>query len=95
MDAKVPSLRRFVFGYENPKIARRGRHFSQKIGEEAGDGETWIPFGSSQGGSHIERDDKLLLAMRSQSAATGWFAGSSNWGRRGARLEGRPASRIL
>lgn len=49
MDAKVPSLRRFVFGSENPKIARRGRHFSQKIGEEAGDGETWIPFGSSQG----------------------------------------------
>jgi hypothetical protein len=30
-----------------------------------------------------------------QSAATVWVAGSSDWGRRGARLEGRPASRIL
>ncbi len=33
--------------------------------------------------------------MRDQSAATGWIAGSSDGRRRGARFEGRPASRIL
>ena len=50
MDAKVPSLRRFVFGSEIQTSPGEGTPSgSQKIGEQTGVGETWIPFGSSQG----------------------------------------------